>query len=293
MYNHLHESAIPYLKASSKEREYYVCSDRWIGYTRANEIISFLEDMLNYPRCVRMPCALIVGESGNGKSTLVEHFHNKHPARTNSFGEPVVPVVLAHMPSKANESEFLSHILYALNVAHRATDSKESKLNQVSDLFLNLNTRMLLIDEFHDLLHCTPREQKAFLAVLKKISNQLKVSIVGAGIRTSISVLHTDTQFSSRFESLALPLWKPNEEFLRMVASIERLIPLPEPSNLASATLGKKLFQMSEGTIGGLSRAIEKAAIYAFRNDQNKITMETLESIKFVKLADYNKGVAV
>lgn len=290
MVDHLDPEVLPVLQMSLEERIKYVCSDSWIEYTHAERVLDALEDIFNYPRSIRMPNALIVGEPGNGKSTLAEEFKKRHPATHDAMGDPIVPVIIVHMPSKPSESEFYSQILYALDIAHRATDKPMSKLNQLTKLIFDLRTRVILIDEFHDLQHCSAREQRLFLAVLKKLTNLLKISIVGIGIRTSITVMHTDRQFSSRFQTLALPRWELNKDFRRLVASLERQLPLALPSNLDQRETTIKLFSLSEGTIGGLVKALEEATKYALRNKEERITLETLNRMKFQKLADYRNS---
>jgi len=287
MFEHLDESVIPIIGQSMEQKLEWVRSDFWVGYTRADEILGYLDDLMHYPKSIRMPCALLVGEPGNGKSTIVEEFSSRHEVTFKETGEPIMPVLVMDMPSRPKDSEFYSQILFALKVAHKTSDGVESKKDQAHRMLLALQTRIVILDEFHDILHCTSREQRAFLSVLKKLTNLLKIPVVGVGTREAITVFHTDTQLSSRFEAIGLSKWKLDKEFIKLLISFERLLPLAEPSYLNSREIATKLFSMSEGTIGGLNRVLVMATTQALREGKEKITLETLNNINYVKLKDY------
>lgn len=60
MFEHLDESVVPIIGQSLKDKLDWVRSDFWVGYTRADEILGYLEDLMQYPKSIRMPCALLV-----------------------------------------------------------------------------------------------------------------------------------------------------------------------------------------------------------------------------------------
>lgn len=272
-----------------EERIAFAHQDRWIGYTRAQEAINTLSDLLSHPRTVRMPSLLLVGESGNGKTTIIDRFRELHPVTAAGGGEPLMPVVVMGMPSEPNESRFWTELLLALRIAHRDSDPVQRKKNQAHSILTYVRCKMLVIDEIHNVLYGHARQQRQFLGVLKNLSNDLKLPIVSVGTRDAIRALHTDPQLSSRFEPFGLPRWQLNAEFLRLLASFERLLPLANPSNLIDRDIAIKLHGMSGGTIGGLSRILKRATAQAIRDRSERITLKTINQIDWVKLADYGK----
>jgi hypothetical protein len=46
---------------------------RWINYSRADQILARLADLLAYPPRERMPCLLLFGATGIGKTHLTEN----------------------------------------------------------------------------------------------------------------------------------------------------------------------------------------------------------------------------
>ena len=53
-------------------------SDYWIEYTRAQEALHRMEELLNHPQKIRMPNMLLISPTNNGKSMIVEKFRRKH-----------------------------------------------------------------------------------------------------------------------------------------------------------------------------------------------------------------------
>lgn len=291
--DHLEPSVRNAMSLPADDRIAFAQQDRWIGYTRAQEALNTLSDLLSHPRTLRMPNLLLVGESGNGKTTVIERFRELHPVAAQPGGEPLMPVLVMSMPSEPVEARFWTELLLALKIAHRDSDPVQRKKNQAHSVLTYVQCRMLVIDEIHNVLYGHARQQRHFLGVMKNLSNDLKLPVVAVGTRDAIRVLHTDTQLSSRFEPFGLPRWQLNPEFLRLLVSFERLLPLAKPSNLINRELAIKLHSMSGGTIGGLARVLKRATIQAIRDREERITLKSLDRIDWVKLSDYGKQAQV
>lgn len=277
--SHLDPEAQAALNWPLEERLEFTRKDSWIGYSRANKALGLMEDLLAHPRTLRMPNLLIVGDSGNGKSSIVSKFQERHPIHIQENGDPIAPVVSVEMPSEPSESRFWSELLISMFVAHSAKATIAEKESQARTMLVYSRTRMLIIDEIHNLLFGHARAQRQFMAALKSISNKLKIPMVCVGTREAIRAMHTDPQMVSRFEPFGLPKWKLDIEFLRLLASLERQIPLPLPSELASNVIAPKLLSLSGGTIGRLVKILKAAAILAIREKQERIDLEIIGSL--------------
>ena len=96
-YKHLSESAREVMKLSNKERIHHILKDRWVGYDKANELLTKLEDLIAHPKVERMPNMLIIGDSNNGKTRLINYFFSKNSAHDNPSGQNItVPVQFRH-----------------------------------------------------------------------------------------------------------------------------------------------------------------------------------------------------
>ena len=76
--DHLTDEAGAVLTDSIDERVYFVRSKRWIAYPKAVEILGHLNALLKHPRTTRMPSLAVYGDSGMGKSMLVEKFKDDY-----------------------------------------------------------------------------------------------------------------------------------------------------------------------------------------------------------------------
>lgn len=282
-YPHLHKKTATYLDADTEERIWHIRSPHWIGYPQAEHILNKLEDLLVYPKIHRMPNLLIVGDTNNGKTMLAHRFLRKHPADQNLDGDSVlVPVLLVQAPPVSDEGRFYNTILDAIFAPYKSHDRIDKKQTQVIHLLKRMQTRMLIIDEIHHILAGSMNRQRAFLNVIKYLGNDLQIPIVGIGTKDAFRALQTDPQLSNRFEPAVLPRWNLDRNFLRLLVSFERMIPLKRPSELQTRELAVRLYNMSEGYIGELSRILTEAAATAVQNETEQINHEVLDSIDWV-----------
>lgn len=264
-------------------------SPRWIGYPTAKRILKRLEDLLTYPPTHRMPGLLIVGDTNNGKTMIVNRFEHLHPADDNPEGETIsLPVLIVQAPPTPAEGRFYDAILTKLGAPFRHNDSPGRKQFQIITILRRVGLRMLIIDEIHDILAGSLLQQHNFRNTIKHLSNELKIPIVGVGTREAFNAFQTDPQLANRFEPVFLPRWsignglKPETDpFLQLLASFECMLPLKHRSNLTEPTLALKVLSMSEGLIGEISAVLTKAAAEAITSGRERIDLRVLERIEF------------
>ena len=277
---HLNDAAKALLELPDEERILKIRSERWIGYPRAKSILSRLEELAAYPRTHRMPNLLLVGDTNNGKTMLARRFVQAHPAQDNPAGDNVLaPVLLVQAPPVPDEGRFYNAILELLFAPYRPSERVDKKQFQVMKLLRYVELKVLVIDEIHHILAGNLNRQRAFLNVLKYLGNELQISIVGIGTRDAFRAIQTDPQLANRFEPVVLPRWEPDNDFLRLLASFERMLPLRNPSRLHGAELSTQLFAMCEGYIGELSRVLTEAAAHAVLSGRETIDLKTLDGI--------------
>ena len=253
----------------------------WIPYPQAVNILDELEDLFYYPSKDRMPNMLIVGNTNNGKTTILNKFMAKHPMNLDVYN--VIPVIKITAPISPSHTALYEKILDELLVPYGTTESTSRKEYQVKKVLEDLQTKMIIIDEFQDIFHGKVSFQREFLAAVKHLSNDLKIPIIAAGVWEVQSVMTADPQIANRFETFKLENWKPDVNFARLLMSFESTIPLKEASNLHSKELFVKLYDMCEGMIGELARILEKASIYALKHNKEKIDLNILDAINYIK----------
>lgn len=280
---HLHESAAALMQLSQEERVYKVRTPIWIGYPTANEILRKLEEFLEYPKSHRMPNLLITGDTNNGKTMLVKRFCRTHPASDNPEGEEaIVPVLYIQAPPIPEEGRFYDVILDRLFAPFRPADRAAKKGFQAVKLLKAVGVKILIIDEIQQILAGSMNKQRAFLNVIKDFGNDLEIPIVGVGTREADRAIQTDLQLSNRFGAALLPRWKFDRNFLSLLMSFERVLPLAYPSNLCDPSLSSKIFSMSEGYIGEVARLLTDAAVVAIRSGNEKIDIKVLNKLNWI-----------
>ena len=277
-YEYVHEKFRHLVTASNQERIKFLDEPRWVGYAVANKIIDNLVSLMHKPKRPRMLNLLVVGDSNNGKTTLIRHFYNLHGTPfVDSKADGNCPIILAEAPPSANEKELYISLLERFYIPYRATDSIAKLRYQTIHLFREFKVKMLIIDEFHSLLVGTPRQQRQVMNAIKMLCNELQIPIVGVGTRDAIRVLHTDPQHASRFDVTELPTWKLDKEFQKLLFQFQGILPLKQCSNLQSPELATRIHTISGGNLGNVHRLLTACAVEAINTGTEQITLDIIE----------------
>lgn len=114
--NHLNPETQAVALLPSMERIAHLNVERWIGYTRANQMLGQLEALYtNEPEKLRPQNLLIVSPSNNGKTRIAEKFVRLHPQKNSDDGNSeIIPVLKVQMPPEATNNRFYTVLLTAL-----------------------------------------------------------------------------------------------------------------------------------------------------------------------------------
>jgi hypothetical protein len=281
--SHVHPAARAVLGHSEAERIAWLRTERWIGYPRAHQALTILEDLLTLPVRQRMPNLLIIGPTNNGKTMIVEKFRRDHPAAPSADGaHEIMPVVLVQMPSEPDLKRLYAAILRAVHAPPRPP---HEPLVHVEDFTLRLlqriGLRVLVLDEVHNLLGGSSAQQRTLLNVLRCLGNTLRVPLVCVGTREAYLAIRSDEQLENRFEPFAVPRWQADADYASLLASFEALFPLRHASHLSQPPLSTHILAQSEGTIGEISTLLTRAAVLAIRQGQERIDLPLLSLVDY------------
>lgn len=283
----LTKSAQSYINSSTEDRIKKCKEQVWIPYTKAKEILSELDELYEHPKKERMPNLLLVGNTNNGKSTILNRFIKKHPNNIDVIN--IVPIVKISAPISPSHNALYEKLLDELFVPYGTNEPISRKEYQLKKVLQDVKTKMIIIDEFQDIFHGDIKKQRQFLAGLKHLGTDLQIPIIGAGVWEVQNVISADPQMANRFETMKLDKWKPDIEFAKLLTSFESTIPLKEPSNLHSKELFTKIYNLSEGMIGEVARIIQKASVYALKHNKESIDINILNSINFIPPSERRK----
>lgn len=279
---HLSPSTRALLNLPDHERQNAILANKWIAYTRAQQVTQKIQDLLRYPPSHRMPNLLVVGDTNNGKTAILHRFMDGHqPYTREQDGRLVWPVLYVQAPVEPDERRFYNSILDETGTPYRVADRVDRKQRQVLQVLRHLEVKLFVIDEIQHVLAGTMNKQRLFLNVLKYLSNELMIPFVGSGIRTALNAIQHDEQLANRFEPMLLQRWSMGEDYLRLLLSFEQMLPLRKPSNLIEDDIAYKLLAMSEGLLGEVSRILKRAAVSAIDNQSECITVELLDKLGY------------
>lgn len=264
---------------SKTERLGYLGKEHWVPYPQAKRIMKRMERMLKGNDKRRKAHLLIKADSNNGKSYILEEFEVRHPPQDNPLGEGIiVPYLLIEMPPRANDLMIYNEILKKLRASHKGKIQGQEKHLQVLYLMEQVGVKMLGFDELGNLSQGSDGQRKSVLNTLKYIGNSLKIPIAAAAVPSVENYIQTDDQWDNRFHREELPRWSLNQDFANLLASFEKQLPLPEPSNLGTTPeLVLTLFNMSGGLIGELATILSEVTESAIENNHPCITKEMLD----------------
>ena len=284
-YPHLFPQARALADAPAEIRIRRIRTDRWMGYARAEAALSAMEDLLTFPKRTRMPNLLLVGPSNNGKTMIVEKFRREHlrGAEADLREDAIsVPVLKVQMPPAPDERRFFSAVLEALGAPDRSNDRLAAKQDMAMRMLRATSVRMLVIDEVHNILSGSRDQQRRFLNLLRWLGNELQIPLVAVGTTEALRAIQSDDQLANRFTPFSLPPWTNGPEYLRLLNTLEAMLPLRAPSRLEEPAMAQKVLSASEGILGEVVTLVTTAAVAAVSSGAERITIEDIDDIGFM-----------
>jgi len=278
--DHLTDDAGAALAESIDERIYFIRSKRWVAYPKALEILGHLMALLKHPRTTRMPSLAVYGDSGMGKSMLVEKFKDDYALSTREKPRaPRAKLLVVELAGRPNERRLFAQILAVLGAPQNPRATIVELERTTVRLLGDLGVQVLVLDEIHNVLAASWREQRVVFNTLRYLSNELKLSLVCFGIMEARQAINGDVQLARRFDSISLPRWIAGKEFEQLVLAIVRNLPLKEPSVLTVKGL-RRILLASDGVSARIFRMLNDVAIEAIETGMERITDEALERYK-------------
>lgn len=260
-----------------------VRKDFWVGYTAAKNILTDLDDLMNYPRKIRMPNFAIIGDTNNGKSFILDRFVSKNSRPFDPNEEnTTLSIVHIRLRPKADETRLYNAILSSLFASGPDRESTDAKLDRIHRLFFQLETQVLVVDEFQHSTCGTKQKIRELLNAIKNVGSDLKISVVIGGTPEVLNVLQSDPQIANRFQPHHLRRWNMRDEFLSLLATIQLKLKLRNDYDLTNDPIAKRLLLLSGGIIGDLVDLLVYLAVHAIRTGAEAIT-EKMLNIEYLR----------
>ena len=227
-------------------------------------------------------CLLITGVQGAGKTTLCRTYARRYPRTVTKEGT-VIPVLSTSAPSITTKRSLPTRLLRDLGdgAAHRGTSVTQTL--RIIKLVEDCGVELIILDEFQ---HFIDSDSDVVLVNisnwLKDLINETEKPVVLVGMPHSEAVLSANPQLERRFsmrESLEPFGWDASAkqgEFRSFLKHLDRKLPLPKRSDLASYELAFRIYCATDGLIGYVMKLVRRAATLAVDEKLERVDMELL-----------------
>jgi hypothetical protein len=277
---HLDEAVRPDLMLSGEQRIARIDRDRWIGYSRAREILAELERVLRSERRERPDNLLVVGASNNGKTAIARRFQARAlPPEDPAAQYSTIPVAVIQAPNGPRVSQLLTAIRAALGQPPGRRETIAQQRAETYRIMQAVRLRLLLIDDLHDIRGGS--RLAPMLVQLREIGSVAGVSLGCFATREIAYALRQDDQLANRFELMTLPRWQIEDaDYWRLLHTFGRRLPLVRASNLTDPDLAAHILGRADGLIGAITRLLRQAAVAAVRTGHERIDRAMLDCVK-------------
>ncbi len=270
---HLPADVRPIASMDVEARIAHIRTERWVQHDSVSRLLRELQDIFDQAPRERMENLLLLGASGMGKTMLIRKFERENAvAFDQKNGIQQKPVLVVLMPPQPTETEFFHRVLETVGAPTFQYWSNSTHLRSTAIALLRkIGTRVLVIDEINSILVGTPRQQRLFLQLLRFLSNDLRMALVGVGVPEARHALLSDSQLRSRFNDVELSLWTPGAELREFITRLVWSLPLRRPSPIDTVKFRANLVRQSGGITLGICKAIARAAIASILTGQERI----------------------
>ena len=135
-------------------------------------------------------------------------------------------MLVVELAGRPNERRLYAQILAVVGTPQNPRATIVELERTAVRLLGDLGAQVLVLDEIHNVLAASWREQRVVFNTLRYLSNELKLSLVCFGITEARQAINGDVQLARRFDALSLPRWTADKDFEQLVLAIVRNLPL-------------------------------------------------------------------
>lgn len=246
------------------------------------------------------PCLVILGNTGAGKTTLIDTWLENAPLSNTETPEgSIIPYLYVLVPSSLKKKAALSAFLRALHDPNPSRGTEWYMITHIPDLIRKCKVQLIFVDEFQHLVDKDTRKVVHGIAdFLKDLINQTNVPMILVGkLGEAELILQSNSQLDRRVGTpLVLPPFewgrvRPEtiKEFRTLMRDIDRALPL-DPAGLESEEMAFRFFYASDGYLGWIMEIIREAAIRAIDTDCDSLNLSLLAAAYASNVAGTNMG---
>jgi hypothetical protein len=227
----------------------------------------------------------IIGESGTGKTSQLENFFAKYPPTENQDGK-IVPVLLTAVPSKPTVKSLAFRMLDDLGVPDPERGTEEEKTRRLRVLIKELGTRVVMFDEFHHFVdQGTLKVMHHVADWLKTLIDKTKVTVVIAGLPSSMSVIDQNVQLARRFSApIVMPrfdwhMQRDRQQFRSILLGFSNaLCRTYECPDLSTEEMGFRIYLATGGLMAYVVRLLRQLERNCITEGKRKLALDDFDA---------------
>jgi len=257
-----------------------IFSPFWVDYPVGKTVLKRFRQIYMQPKTHRPQCCLLIGEPAAGKTTLAKHFlRTINPVDKPNDEAKSMPVVYVQSPPKADSAALYTQILRNVGAPFQPSWQIPRKQDQVLQILTRLGTRMLIVDELHAMLAGHLSDRSVYMNVLKFLSNELQIPLIGIGTKDVNRAIQTDQQFGNRFEPITLEPFKVGKTYVRFMVQVCKHAEFHDIDIIQDETFVRRVHTMTKGSVGETWKLICRLIYFVETEGTGKLTMDMLDKI--------------
>lgn len=251
--------------------------DMFIDHDYSHYLSALLEDYMCGPRQARMPCLLILGDAGMGKTAQLYRFQRQFPdSHDEAQGQLRRHIVIVNVPPEPTKQSLHLSLLEALGAPMVSRSRAVDHAGVIRRMLAAHRTKILILDEIQHICHTRSRERAVVLDTIKGISTECQISVVCAGTPAVEREFLADAQIERRFDITRFSPWSVGAPFKRFLETYERARPLRLASGLGEQAVMRAILEETSGVTHRIVQRLNAAAIVAIHEKIERITLDLL-----------------
>lgn len=270
----LSEKVLALMNGPVENKVDWVLADSWVHTPVTKAAFQWMAYMCRVGSVIRPPCLQIIADGGMGKTAVLLAFASLYPVQHM----PEDPLRLQRPVLYAECTADVSGVAGVRRAILKAAWPEASYFtcseHEIDSTLRAQGVRLLLLDEFGELMKSGAAGHRKALSELKRIGNTSRVSIVAATVTNLAHVLDVDQQFASRFKrKIRIDPWSLSQDLRNFVFGLECNLPFLERSSLDGPRFLPWIAQHCDGNTKEIVDVVRLAALHALTDGASHIRM--------------------
>jgi energy-coupling factor transporter ATP-binding protein EcfA2 len=231
----------------------------------------------------------LTGDSGSGKTTVLEHFESLHPVQHLPSGK-LRPVMRITVPANPTMKNLASQLLFALDASEgKAQESEAMKTHRLVTVLKNCGVKMVIFEEFQHLIERGDKKIVHTADWLKNLIGEAGIIAIVSGLKTSTQVFSHNDQLKRRFNhhihfgKFDWNMAAQRREFIAILRSFEEALAPIDIPEISTGPLAFCIHVATDGMICHVKQLLAEALMKAYEERRTEISItdiaETWEAI--------------